>query len=189
MRHIPQVSYGIPSWSFKTYTARYNYHCKNCGGLIPSGTKYLRHVERLGANKGVDPLRNVHMHLDCHAPWYQPEAPHRLKNVGRLPHRMPPVAVHDVGRYHHKPSVAVTTSTIGTLQWQPPAELAAKLVAMPNQHIAESAMVEIESTITIVMTALMQATSNKRKAMKLNHLIEEITHLLDPVDAPEKQVV
>lgn len=186
MRHIHQVTYGIPSWSFKTYTARYNYHCANCDGLIPARTKYLRHVERLGANKGVDPLRNVHVHLDCHAPWYQPESPHRLKNVGRVLHRLPPIALHNVGRYHHKPSIAVTSPTVGTWQWQPPTDLCAKLVAMSNQYVAEGAMVEIESTLTIVMTALMQATSNKHKAMKLNHLIEEIVHLLEPISVPEK---
>ncbi|MBY0537875.1 hypothetical protein K2P47_00565 [Patescibacteria group bacterium] len=123
----------------------------------------------------------MHVHLDCHAPWYQPEAPHRLKNLGRLPRRTPPTATLDAGRYHHKPSIAITSPTIGTLQWQPAADLAAKLVAMPNQRASEGAMVEIESTITIVMTALQQATGNKRKAMKLNHLIEQITHLLDPV--------
>lgn len=183
---MEQVTYGIPSWSYKTYKARYNYHCQNCGGIIPAGTQYLRHVERLGTNKGVDPLRNVHTHLDCHAPWYQPEAPHRLKNVGRLPRSLPPAAVFDVGRYHHKPSVALASSIIGILQWQPPTDLAAKLVAMPNQYIAEGAMVEIESTLQIVMTALVQASGNKRKAMKLNHLIEGITHLLDPISVPDK---
>lgn len=182
---MEQVTYGIPSWSYKTYTARYNYRCANCAGLIPAGTKYLRHVERLGANKGVDPLRNVHVHLDCTAPWYQPEQPHRLKNVGRLPHKIPPAAMYDVGRYHHKPSVTLNSPTLGTLLWQPPADLAAKLVAMPNQHVSEGAMVEIESNLTVVLTALMQATGNQRKAMRLNHLIAGIAQLLDPVPTPQ----
>jgi hypothetical protein len=57
---------------------------------------------------------------------------------------------------------------------------------MPNQYVAEGAMVEIESTITIVMTALMQAASSKRKSMKFNHLIEAMSHLLDPVPIPKK---
>jgi hypothetical protein len=186
MAKIAQVTYGIPSWSEKTYTARYNYRCACCDGLIPAGTKYLRHVERLGANKGVDPLRNVHVHLDCQAPWYQPESPHRLKSVGKLPHRAPPPDVHDTARYYHKPSIVLVSPTLGTLQWQPPIDLAAKLVAMPNQFISTGAVVEIESTLTIVMTALMQAAGSQRKAKKLSHLIEAITHLLDPVPMPQK---
>ena len=186
MTNAIQVTYGILSWSYKTYRARYNYRCANCEGIIPSGTKYLRHVERLGANKGVDPLRNVHVHLDCTAPWYQPEAPHRLKHLGNLPGRLPPVAVHDPAQYYHKPSVAIATDAIGILLWQPPAELAAKLAFCPRQHLSHGAMADIEATLTIVMTALVQASGHRRKAMKLNHLIEEITRLLDPVTVPEK---
>ncbi len=176
-----QVTYGIPSWSDKEFKARRNYRCANCEGIIPSGTKYQRHVERLGANKGVDPLRNVHVHLDCTAPWYQPESPHRLKSVGNLPGRMPPAEVYDGTSYFHKPSIALTKTEVGTLQWQPEVTLAARIAFCPKQYIAQNAMAEIEVTLNIVMTAITQAAGNKRKAMKLNHLIEAMSHLLDPV--------
>ena len=181
MKYVPQVTYGIPSWSGKEFKARRNYRCANCGGAIPSGTKYLRHVERLGANKGVDPLRNVHVHLDCMAPWYQPEAPHRLKHLGNLPGRLPPVDIHDPAQYYHKPSVAIATPALGIVQWQPPGDLAAKLAFCPKQHLSHGAMADIEATLTIVMTALVQASGHRRKAMKLNHLIEAMSHLIDPV--------
>jgi hypothetical protein len=150
------------------------------------GVVYLRHVERLGARKGIDPLRNVHVHLDCQAPWYQPEAPHRLKALGRLPGRTPPPAIYNGTAYFHKPSIAITTAGVGTLQWQPEARLAAKIMFAPNQQIALGAMAEIEVTLHIVMTAITQATGNKRKAMKLNHLIEAISHLLEPNEVSSK---
>jgi hypothetical protein len=186
MSNPAQVTYNIPSWSYKTYKARRNYRCANCEGIIPSGTKYLRNVIRLGANKGVDPLRNVHFHLDCTAPWYQPEALHRLKSVGNLPGRNPPAEVYDGTSYYHKSSIAIFQTGVGILQWQPEATLVAKIAFCPKQYIAQNAMAEIEATLQIVLTAITQATGNKRKAMKLGHQIEAIASLLDPIETRAK---
>jgi hypothetical protein len=185
---MKQVTYDIPSWSFKTYRARYNYSCANCGGIIVAGTQYLRHVERLGANKGVDPLRNVHVHLDCMAPWYQPESPHRLRSVGKLPGRTPRSEVYDGQKSFLKPSITIVSDELGTLLWQPPQALCEKLVFTKRPGIATSAMAEIESSLTIVLTALMQASGNQRKAMRLNHLISEMADLLSPT-TPQKSLL
>ena len=181
MKKSVQITYSIESWSYKTYRARRNYKCANCGGVIPSGTQYLRHVERLGANKGVDPLRNVHVHLDCMAPWYQTEQPHRLKSVGKLPGRTPPPAVYDGSQSFIKPSIALNSTELGTLIWQPPQALCEKLVFTKNPTIAKNAMAELEVALNIVMTALMQSAGSQRQAMKLNHLLNEIADTLKPV--------
>ena len=82
---MKRLEYGIQPWSGKTMRARKNYRCDNCGGVIPKGTTYLRHVVRQGANKGKDPLRNVHIHLDCQAPWYHASDDDWCRNLRQLP--------------------------------------------------------------------------------------------------------
>lgn len=177
---MKDVTYGIPSWSYVEYKAKYNYRCEFCEGVIPAGTQYLRHVVRLGPRKGKDPLRNVHVHLNCEAPWWQPgPPPHCLKYVGKLPGRKQPASVYNGTRSYHKPSVCISKHHIGTLQWQPPKDLTEKLVFMSKQHIAHTAMAEIEQTLLVVITALTQAVGHQRKAMELNHAINDIKALID----------
>lgn len=182
---MKKITYGIPEWSHVQYKAKYNYRCEFCEGVIPAGTQYLRHVVRLGPRKGKDPLRNVHVHLNCEAPWWQPgPPPHCLKYVGKLPGRTPSAAVQGGARYYHKPSIAITTPAVGTFQWQPSKELLAKLMFMKNQHLGASAMAEIEQALLAVMTALTQAVGHQRKAMKLNHVLHDIKALIDYTPAP-----
>jgi len=176
-----QVAYRIPSWSNKTFRARKTYHCEDCAGVIPIGVKYMRHVERLGPRKWIDPLRNVHVHLDCESPWYQPEETHRLRKLGSMRKKPKPVYGPVEPGYHVEPSLALNSHTIGSLVWQPPSHFTARLVPNPKQPESFGVMVEMESALTIVMTAFMQASSSKSKALKLNSLIQEIALLLDPV--------
>ena len=166
---------GIPSWSFKEFRARKNYACRNCGGMIVTGTTYLRHVERLGSRKGKDPLRNVHVHLDCHAPWYQPgDLPHHLRQVGNLPGRVPPVDVHNPSVAFLRPQVAVSGDDVGTLLWKLPEGIAQRIAFCPSPLRQTGAVGEIEQVLTLVLTALTQAAGSKRQALKLSHLLNEI---------------
>lgn len=165
----------IESWSFKEYRARYNYRCKNCGGMIVAGTQYLRHVERLGPNKSKDPLRNVHVHLDCHAPWYQPaDLPHRLRQLSTLPGKLPPVSVHNPAVAFLHPQVAVTGDRIGTAIWKLPEAIAQKIAFCPSPIRKIGAVGEIEQALSIVLLALTQSAGNKRKSLILSHHINEI---------------
>jgi hypothetical protein len=77
---------------------------------------------------------------------------------------------------------------LGTLLWQPPQALCEKLVFTEQSDIALGAMAEIESSLAIVLTALMQASGHQRKAMRLNHLISEIASLLTPT-TPAKSLL
>lgn len=183
---MKEVAYGITAWSYKIFRARKNYCCANCDGIIPSGVKYMRHVERLGPQKGKDPLRNVHVHLDCTAPWYQPETSPRLRHVGKLPGKMPPSAVYNRISGFLTPAVCVREDAIGTLQWQLPQSLAQKLAFAPKPGLAISAVAEIETALAIVATALLQAVGHQRKSMKLSNLINEIAGELQYVPAPEE---
>lgn len=175
------VTYGIPSWSFKTFRARKNYRCAQCDGVIPSGTKYLRHVVRLGPKKGSDPLQNVHVHLDCGAPWYQPDMPKRLYHVGKLPGRTPPPSVYNGEHGFLKPGVALNTKAIGVLQWTLPHTMAQKIAFTPNKELALSAISEIEHSLMIVATALITVCGHQKKSMQLSHLINEISRYCDHV--------
>lgn len=180
MIHISSTkAVGIPSWSFKEFRARYTYCCQNCGGSIIAGTKYLRHVERLGSRRGKDPLRNIHVHLDCQAPWYQPgDLPHRLRQIGSLPGTTPPPEVYNRSQPFIRPSVAISNSDIGIVQWKLPAALEEKIAFCPSVSIQIGAVAEIEHSLTIVLTALVKAAGNKRESLKLSHLINEIASRL-----------
>ena len=161
---------GIPSWS-RIYRARSTYCCDNCGGTIPQGTKYQRHVVRLGSQKGRDPLRNIHVHLDCEAPWYQPDnLTHRLRNLARLP-LLAPQLVEGMTEVAMFPPLSVHSAALGTLTWQPGVALAATLQATP---VGKAAIAEMEAILGIVLTAFTGSASNKRKAMKVNHLITQL---------------
>lgn len=169
---------GIPSWSNKTFRARKNYACANCSGIIPIGVQYLRHVERLGARKGNDPLRNIHSHLDCTAPWYQPESGPRLRHVGLLPHAVPPPAVIGTGAFI-VPSVSVQSDTIGIVQWRLPPELAQKIAFTTTPGLAVSAITELELALGVLLSALVETVGNQRRSMMLSHLINQIATSLD----------
>lgn len=169
----------IPSWGFKVFRARYTYCCDNCGGSIVSGTKYYRHVVRLGSRRGKDPLRNLHTHLDCHAHWYQPgDLPRRLRYVGSLPGKVPPVDVYDRSKPFVRPNIAVCSERTGTLQWKLPPGLEEKIAFCYSPAIQINAIAEIEQALTIVLTALVGAVGNKRKSLKLSHLLNEIADSL-----------
>jgi len=143
--------------------------------MIVAGTKYQRHVERLGSHKGKDPLRNIHMHLDCQAPWYQPgDLPHRLRQVGSLPGNLPPADIHDTSRPFMRPAVSVSNEAIGTLMWKLPPGAEAKIAFCPSTNTQMGAIGEIEQALSIVLTALIGSIGNKRQSQKLSNLINEI---------------
>ncbi len=161
---------GIPSWSNRIYRARKTYCCDNCGGTIPSGVKYCRHVIRLGLQKFRDPLRNIHVHLDCSAPWYQPDnLTHRLRNLGRLPLSSVPLV--DATLTQTTPLLSVSSTALGTLLWQPPPDVATKLLGSTLGNAAEA---EMEIVLGIILTALTISVGNRRRAMKVNNLITQL---------------
>lgn len=172
------VFYGIPEWSGKTFRARRTYVCNNCGGLIPSGVIYLRHVMRQGQTKGKDPLYNVHLHLDCQAPWYQPnDQTHRLRNLGLM--REPTPHNESTPRSpRFAPAAFFQSKKIGTLQWTPSLLFASRLLQSDR---GVPALAEIEHALGMLLTALTEASGNKRKAMRLNNLLAELTGLIDEV--------
>ena len=176
MLHKP--TYCIYSWSGKIFRARKNYTCDNCGGIIVSGTKYHRDVVRKGPQKGHDPLENVHYHLDCLAPWYQPELPHCLYNIGRLPRQLPPAEIHKPGVPFIRPSIAIKTGDTGTLLWKLPEDLEEKIAFCPSPAIQIGALAEMEQTLTVMLKALIRASGDKHQAMKVNHII---TQLIDEI--------
>ncbi len=164
--------YGIPSWSHKVYRARATYICRNCGGTIPSGTKYVRHVERLGAEKGKDPLRNVHVHIDCEAPWHVVDTTPLLTSLGRLP---APTEC-DSGKSRLRPAVYVQHASVGTLQWQMPEVLTAK-IASSSEKRAVDTVAEIERALALLLNAIVTVSGSKQKALRLSHLLQEMAQM------------
>jgi hypothetical protein len=164
-------TYGIPSWSNKVFRARKTYRCDNCGGTIPHGTKYLRHVVRLGPRKFRDPLKNLHMHLDCEAPWYQPDnQTHRLRNIGKLQVTAPvPTAGREQIAEPHP--LNVSSATLGHLTWEPGPMLA---TALATSSTGPAARAEMETILGVILTALSVATGDRRKAMKVNNLMTQL---------------
>lgn len=157
--------------------ARRNYRCDNCGGVITKGTKYLRHVVRQGANKGKDPLRNVHIHLDCQAPWYHTSDDDRCRNLRQLPGRMPPDDAQDK-RLGYTPLAIKVDGASGTLLWQLPAELATRMQHAPNDDLQLGATAELEQALQLVLTALHQAAGHKRRGLKVSHALHELQQAL-----------
>ena len=78
------------------------------------------------------------------------------------------------------PSLLMQSSTIGTLQWRPSPDLALKLSHASKPGHGVAALGEIEHAVGILLTALTESVGDKRRAMKLNHLITEIANSLNP---------
>lgn len=139
--------------------------------MIPAGTKYLRHVVRLGSRKFCDRLQNLHHHLDCDAPWYQPDnQTNRLRNLARL---VPPVPdyAYLVAQPVRQIPLVVDSAKLGSLTWEPPVTLARSLALAAT---GASARAEIENVLGIVLTAFLKASENKRRAMRINNLITQL---------------
>jgi len=170
------VEYGIQSWSFKQFTARKNYQCENCGGIIPKGTSYLRHVVRQGSRKMKDPLRNVHVHLDCHAPWYHPEMDDRCRSLRQLPGRVPPPEQQNPLLMKTPLAIAVGErgGPLGAFNWLLPAELAQRMLHSPNEVNAAGSWAEIEQNLQLVLYALTKAAGNRRVGLKVSHALNEL---------------
>ena len=173
---MKSVEYGIMSWSYKEFTARKNYPCENCGGMIPKGTTYLRHVVRLGSRKGKDPLRNVHVHLDCTAPWYHPEMDDRCRSLRQLPGRVPPPEQQDALLMHVPLAVAIgsTGDPLGAFTWLLPPELAQRMLHSPNEANAIGSWAEIEQNLQLMLYALTKAAGNRRLGLKVSHALNEL---------------
>ncbi len=164
-----KTTYLIESWSGRTMRARKHYACSLCGGTIPSGTIYLRDVVRHSPIKGEGHRSNVHTHLNCEAPWYQPDglAP-RLRSVGRLPHRVPTSEEQDGAEPFLKPVLAVSTAEIGTFTWKLPETLETRLGRCPSEARKIGAMHELEDSLSLVLTAFIKAAGNQRRARELS---------------------
>ena len=175
---MTQIEYGIQPWSYKTYRARQNYHCDNCGGVIPKGTTYLRHVVRQGPRKGKDPLQNKHEHLDCQAPWHHPEGDDRCRNLRQLPARIPPADKQNQ-RLMASPLVVRVDGEHGTLLWQLPADLSQRLLHAPNEQLLPGAMAELEQGLSLVLRAMHKAAGNRRVGMRLSHVLHELQRMVE----------
>lgn len=169
-------TYLISSWSGRVLKARKNHRCALCGGTIVSGTMYHRDVVRDGPNKGLDPIRNIHSHLNCHTPWWQPgDQPDRLRYVGQLPRRQPTTAEHPSTAPFVKPIVTLSDEAYGTFTWKLPADLEARLGLCLNEHRKMGAIGELEHSLAMVLTAIVATASNKRKARELSIKLNAIT--------------
>ncbi|MFN3692629.1 MAG: hypothetical protein ACK4SL_00845 [Candidatus Paceibacteria bacterium] len=173
------TTYLIESWSGRTMRARQHYVCALCGGTIPSGTIYVRDVVRHSPIKGDGYRSNVHTHLNCKAPWWQPDglAP-RLRSVGRLPHRVPTSTEVDLEVPFQKPVLAVSASDIGTFTWKMPPGLETRLGRCPSEARKLSALSELEDSLSLVLAAFIKAAGNQRRARELSLQLGAITQSL-----------
>ncbi len=167
------VEYGIESWSYREFTARQNYPCENCGGIIPKGTTYLRHVVRQGVRKGKDPLRNVHVHLDCGAPWYHPPMDDRCRNLRQLPGRIPPPEAQISRLMGVRHSIAID-SPYGKMLLQLPAELSQRMLHAPDERLQAGVTAEIQQAIELLLYSLSAAAGNRRRGQKISHALNEL---------------
>lgn len=170
---MAHVEYSVESWSYRTFRARKNYKCDNCGGVIPKGTTYQRNVVRRGPNKDRDPLRNVHMHLDCQAPWYHLDGDDRCRNLRQLPGQTPPANVREA-RLAAAPLAVKVDGRHGTMLWQLPAELAERLLHAPDESLQSGALAELEQAMQLVLTALHSSAGNKRRGLRVSHALNEL---------------
>ena len=168
----------ITSWSYRTFQARKNYQCANCGGIIPKGTTYLRHVVRLGPQKGKDPLRNVQQHQDCQAPWYHASNDDWCRNLRQLPGKIPPPEQQNP-RLMTSPLSVRVDGVYGTLLWQLPADLSQRMLHAPNEELTPGARAEIDHALMLVMKALHQAAGNRKKGKRLSHILHELQLLVE----------
>ncbi len=162
--------YGIPEWSHKEMTARKNYRCANCGDIIPRGTRYERSVERRGPRKGKDPLRNVHVHLDCQAKWWVPEGSFRLSNTARVRRA---TATETLAA----PGAVSIHGRVGALVYQLPEELTTRLRAQLDNGLELAVMGELQQSIELMLTVYLQAVGRRKRARQLANILDELAQL------------
>ncbi len=178
----PTVS--IVPW-IRVQVSRYAYVCMHCGGIIPSNSWYRRYIIRHGTVAGKDPLSIQHVHLDCEAPWYQPEHTHLFRALSRLARRVPAAPAHgDDKTQTAQPSVVlpiaieVSNPNIGTLLWKPPASLLAQLGAARDDRTRLSAIGEIERAFMLFARLILESAGSRKGAMVLSNATHQLaTHV------------
>lgn len=159
------------------HTARKNYTCANCGGIIQRGTRYQRYVLRQGT-KGVGPLSSRREHLDCTAPWYQPSGVHRFSALGSLPGRLPPAeaAVPDLSSIQVSVSVVGGTEQ-GNVTIVLPTSLGQRIVHAPSPTVRQAALTEIQHVFQMLLAEITNAGGSKRQSKKLSRVADVLQHV------------
>lgn len=165
--------YGIQSWSYRQLQARKNHTCVNCGGVIPKGTTYLRHVVRQGSRHGKDPLRNLHVHFDCEAPWYHLAGDDRCRSLRQLPGRVTVADTDHIARTGVSFCVQVN-SAAGQMSWALPPRLMQQIAMAPNEATAVGAVAELQQNLALVMQALAAAAGNRHRGRRVNLALHEL---------------
>jgi hypothetical protein len=104
--------------------------------------------------------------------------PKRLRHVGRLPHRSPDGEANVVVPLFY-PTIWVEAAGIGTLTWQLPQPLAKRLALCPDTAVRTAALGEFEQAISLMLKALVESSSNQRKATELSHELNSIALFIE----------
>jgi hypothetical protein len=170
---LETITFGIEPW-IRQQRARQPYICCQCGGIIPKRSWYQRYIIRHGRVAGKDPLSIRHAHLDCEAPWYQPDTTHHLRGIAALPRvRVINEASTGVRVPHHELVVEVSGERFGTLLWRIPTSLTLQLMES-SDPVRLSALGELRNLLALTITVAMSAASKKRQALVVNHLLNEL---------------
>lgn len=166
--------YIIRAWSWQDMTARYNWPCENCGGVIPKGTPYLCHVVRQGTRVGKDPLRRMRVHLDCQAPWYHVSDHDRMRNLRQLPHRVPPPE--EIGPSGLLLRLAVSGRTPSgsefTVNLSP--EFSQRILHARGRNAIDGALAEIAQNMSLTLHALEAGAGRRKQGLQTSHALHEL---------------
>lgn len=192
-----RAEYIVRTWSWKEMTARYNWSCENCGGIIPSGTTYLCHVVRQGTRVGKDPLRRMRVHVDCQAPWYHATDDDRCRSLRQLPHRVPPPEV--VGPGQLLVRLAISGRTPGGSEFSVclSPELSQRILHAKRADMVDGALADISQNLTLALHALETAAGRRKQGLQTSHAFHELqiisgfhpavtNHELDPEELVER---
>ncbi len=166
--------------------ARKDYICQNCGGLIPKGLYHDEEVVRLGEAKYKDPLVHWRKHSDCQAPWWQPWEPPKLTSFGRIPKRVSETATDQSMRLGV--FAEVKRSELGHVLWFMPPPLSARLFSNRREDVVQHVTNEADTILALTSEALLAAAGNRKLAMQLSHLYDQMRCLIRNQAPPKKRV-
>lgn len=158
----------------RVLTARFNWRCDECGGIIYRGTEYLNidHIPE-GARW------QCRKHLNCLLPWYVPAGVHRCLGMGKLAGKVPEGHEPDPRLKDLPITIRSTEGPAGTVNLNLSDDLRDRFLNAQKPQDRLQAQHEIELMLTLFSQMIAFGCGHRRRAKELSNRLEELQQWMD----------